>query len=420
MGKVLQKNFTSNSAILECTDLFVDLDKYILECEERGIAKENIKIFLVEEPEVYIDLDTLGKLRNALEILTSAVNSLDSEEEKFAKITLAIRKNISYAYEKTKSRNIGNGRNFVEGLLKGRCVCSGYALITKMALVMHGIEAEVVSSETHTWNEVKLGGNWYNWDMTNVKADTLTARTMGRCLKADEQLRGKMYENKLSNRVCTTLANQDLINTINGHIKTNMKHVPKLPKENLMSKVAERFNSFFAKFRISNQRLLEAGNLSRHESLDDTQSSYRKQNSLELTKFSPVILFEDRKSALWEIQSWDKRNVENKVRTSYVELPMIGNPVNIIEENKEEFLAIYEALLQEAGQNNSFIGRITLLPSDSENTNHFCGDSFRSKECEDILDKVQEEIKIQEERRKSLQQLNEKSQRNPKDERNFI
>lgn len=409
MGRVLQKNFSSNSAILECTDLFVNLDPYILECEERGITRENIRIFLAEEPEVYIDLVTLDKLKNALRILTSSVNSLDSEEEKFAKITLAIRSNIRYAYEKTKSRNIGNGRNFVEGLLKGRCVCSGYALITKMALMMHGVESEVVSSKTHAWNEVKLGGNWYNWDMTNVKADTLTAKTMGQCLKTDEQLKGKMYENKLSNRVCTTMASKDLINTINRHIKANLKDIPKLPKENFRGKIAKKFNHFFRKFRVGNQKLLEEGNRCNYERLESAQTSSNEQSLLELTEFSPVILFEERKSALWEVQSWDKGNVDNRVRTSYIELPMIGNPATIMEKNKEEFLAIYKALLEEAGQNNSFIGRISMVQNDSENIQHFCGDSFRSKECEDILNEVQKGIAMQEERKKSLQQYKESS-----------
>lgn len=419
MGRVLQKNFSTNSAILECTDLFVDLDPYILECEARGITKENIRIFLAEEPEVYIDLVTLDKLKNALRILTSSVNSLDSEEEKFAKITLAIRSNIRYAYEKTKSRNVGNGRNFVEGLLKGRCVCSGYALITKMALMMHGIETEVVSSKTHAWNEVKLGGNWYNWDMTNVKADTLTAKTMGKCLKTDEQLKGKMYEDKLSTRVCTTMASEDLINTINRHIKANLKGIPKLPKENFRGKIAKKFNYFFRKFRVDNQKLLEEGNRCNYERLESAQTSSNEQSLLELTEFSPVILFEERNSALWEIQSWDKKDVGNKVRTSYLELPMIGNPVSIMKENREEFLTIYEALLEEAGQNNSFIGRISILPSDSENTKHFCGDSFNSKECQDILDKVKEGIEMQEKRKKSLQQFKGSSARKIEDERNI-
>lgn len=34
MGEVLQKNFSKESATFECTDIFVDLDKYILECED--------------------------------------------------------------------------------------------------------------------------------------------------------------------------------------------------------------------------------------------------------------------------------------------------------------------------------------------------------------------------------------------------
>lgn len=418
MGEVLQKSYSKNSATLECTDIFVDLSKYISECEQRGIEKENIRVFLTEEPEIHIDLVTLDKLKRALETLTSDVNALDSEEEKFAKITSSIRANISYAYEKTKSRNIGNGRNFVEGLLKGRCVCSGYALITKMALQMHGIESDVVKNQIHAWNEVKLGNDWYNWDMTNVKADTLTAKTMGKCLKSDEQLKGKMYENKSSIRRCTAEASKDLIDTINMHIKDNIKNVPKLPKENLMSKLTAKLNNFLSKFGIGKQKLLEEGKNYKDTTLENIPKSSVSRSSLEFTKFNPVLSFEDRNSALWEIQSWDKGNIDNKVQTSYVELPMIGNPISIMEENKEEFLAIYEALLEDVGQNSSFIGRISLLPGDSENEKHFCGDSFNSKECEDILDKVKQGIEMNEKRKKILQQSNERATKNLEDERN--
>lgn len=417
MGEVLQKNFSKESATFECTDIFVDLDKYILECEEKGIKKENIRIFLTEEPEIHIDLVTLDKLKKALEKLTSDVNSLDSEEEKFAKITSSIRKNITYALEKTKSRNIGNGRNFVEGLLKGRCVCSGYALITKMALEMHGIESEVVSNQIHAWNEVKLRDDWYNWDMTNVKADTLTATTMGKCLKSDEQLKGKIYENKSSNRSCKMVASKDLIDTINLHIKYNMKNIPKLPKENFMSKISKKLNGFLNKFGMGKQKLLEEGNIHNNTHLETAQTAPNNHSSLEFTKFSPVLLFEDRNSALWEIQSWDKGSIDNKVQTSYVELPMIGNPDSIMKENREEFLAIYEALLKDSGQNNTFIGRISIIPSDFENEKHFCGDSFKSKECEYILDKVKVGIEMNEKRKKVLQQSNEKYKANLENER---
>lgn len=202
------------------------------------------------------------------------------------------------------------------------------------------------------------------------------------------------------------------------HIKDNIKNVPKLPKENLMSKLTAKLNNFLSKFGIGKQKLLEEGKNYKDTTLENIPKSSVSRSSLEFTKFNPVLSFEDRNSALWEIQSWDKGNIDNKVQTSYVELPMIGNPISIMEENKEEFLAIYEALLEDVGQNSSFIGRISLLPGDSENEKHFCGDSFKSKECEDILDKVKQGIEMNEKRKKILQQSNERATKNLEDERN--
>ena len=339
----------------------------------------------------------------------------------FAKITLSIRKNISYAYEKTKSRNVGRNRNFIEGLINGRCVCSGYALITKMALKMHGIDADVVYNDIHAWNEVKLGNNWYNWDMTNVKANSLTALTMGKCLMSDEQLKGRMYENKSSTRVCETNASESLITSINRSIKENLKGAPKLPKETFISKIKMRVNDFFSKFGIGKQKLLEEGNVKEKLDISDSSNiSKTNYSSIEFTKYNPVILFEDRESALWEIQSWDKGSVDNIIRTSYVELPMIGNPTDIMKQNKEEFLSIYEALVKEADKDNSFIGRISIVPNNSEDENkkHFCGDSFKSKECENILDKVKTGIEMNEKRKMVLQQTNKREHQTLNNERN--
>ena len=135
------------------------------------------------------------KLKAQLKVLTSAVKSDDIETEKFAKIVTAIRKNIKYAFTKTKSRNIGPNGNFVDGLLKGKCVCLGYAIITKMALEMHGIDTSFVCNDRHAWNQVNLNGRWYNWDMTNVKSEALTTTTMGKCLKSDADLaKNKIYQ----------------------------------------------------------------------------------------------------------------------------------------------------------------------------------------------------------------------------------
>lgn len=106
----------------------------VLKKLKKGNKKENIKFLLQYGQCMYFDLDTLYKLQNQLKILTPDVKEDDEQIEKFAKIALAIEKNLSYAHTKTKSRNIGEIGNLIEGLLKGKCVCSGYTLIGKIDL----------------------------------------------------------------------------------------------------------------------------------------------------------------------------------------------------------------------------------------------------------------------------------------------
>lgn len=55
-------------------------------------------------------------------------------------------------------------------LVKGRSVCEGYAMAYKYLLNSVGIECEIIMGETetgsHSWNAVKLDGNWYYVDAT--------------------------------------------------------------------------------------------------------------------------------------------------------------------------------------------------------------------------------------------------------------
>lgn len=56
------------------------------------------------------------------------------------------------------------------GLTKGTTVCQGYALLTYRLLTEAGIENKIVEGQAggqlHTWNLVKLEGNWYHLDTT--------------------------------------------------------------------------------------------------------------------------------------------------------------------------------------------------------------------------------------------------------------
>lgn len=57
-----------------------------------------------------------------------------------------------------------------DALIKGRAVCSGYAEAFKTLLDMLGIENHsvkgTVNGESHSWNLVKLDGEWYHVDVT--------------------------------------------------------------------------------------------------------------------------------------------------------------------------------------------------------------------------------------------------------------
>ncbi len=135
------------------------------------------------------------------------------EQERFGKIYRRIVDNIEYDYisaypitaieRKYAEANSIDSRNLTNGLLHGKCVCSGYADILKNACLLKGLECEfvagpvdtirskvdhdldltsddgeeiiqiydsdVVAREYHAWNKVKINGAWYNCDPTNDK-----------------------------------------------------------------------------------------------------------------------------------------------------------------------------------------------------------------------------------------------------------
>jgi hypothetical protein len=57
-----------------------------------------------------------------------------------------------------------------DGLIKGKTVCQGYALITYEMMKQAGIPVRIVEGTSrgisHTWNLVQIGGKWYQLDST--------------------------------------------------------------------------------------------------------------------------------------------------------------------------------------------------------------------------------------------------------------
>lgn len=79
--------------------------------------------------------------------------------------------NIAYDYENYKKNTVPDDSYTMYGaLINGVAVCQGYAYSAKLLLEMAGIEAHIVTGTAngiaHAWNKVRIGGEYYNLDVT--------------------------------------------------------------------------------------------------------------------------------------------------------------------------------------------------------------------------------------------------------------
>lgn len=192
------------------------------------IPKEFIEYATENDVDISVNLDIPGRentsytkyelkdfiaIKEKLAELVSGIDSNLSDYEKFSIIYKRICKNIVYdhpvAYPKTEEEkeysreNMPGAQNLKNGLLFGKTVCAGYAVILRQALEELGIEAQYVEGkildkpitrkkyeeikdepdnqnkgiykeeedsltlyERHAWVKVNINGVWYNCDPT--------------------------------------------------------------------------------------------------------------------------------------------------------------------------------------------------------------------------------------------------------------
>ena len=120
--------------------------------------------------------------------LTEGIDEEWSRTKKFALIYRRVSKTIEYDYiagypekgnkeqEEYSRKESNNCRNLKNGLLKGKCVCAGYAEILRNACLLMGIRAieydgkienSIITGEYHAWDLVEIGdGTWIEVDPT--------------------------------------------------------------------------------------------------------------------------------------------------------------------------------------------------------------------------------------------------------------
>lgn len=227
------------------------------EYKHQGYKIKKIEIFSKENNKSQnqpYDLRTYIQIRERLEELVEGIPLHISQKERFAEVYKRICQSIVYdtpavypetATEKQYSVNeSSNCRNLKNGLLKGKCVCAGYADILRNALAMVGIEAKYISGDvidevisakdfdkrkfkkdvnfekigdkvfilgSHAWNKVKLDDKWYNVDVTWDAVKVRSGMNPTYCLRTDEEIQKKEKKIKFKGPECVTKVDREEI-----------------------------------------------------------------------------------------------------------------------------------------------------------------------------------------------------------------
>lgn len=124
-----------------------------------------------QQPFAIKDARTKEIYDKATEIIAKVITPEMSEYDKELAIHNYLLLNVAYDYDNYQNNTIPTDSYSPYGaLLKGTAVCQGYAETAKLLLNMAGIEAHIVSGTAngggHAWNKVKIGGEYYNLDVT--------------------------------------------------------------------------------------------------------------------------------------------------------------------------------------------------------------------------------------------------------------
>ena len=121
-----------------------------------------------------------------------------SDKEKFKSIYRRLANMIDYDHDAIKDGseyaklNEEACRNLENAVLLNTCVCQGYCEVLKQTLSLVGIESIICKSiegeddTTHTYNIVKLDGEWFNTDLTWDYSSIRRGVRPRYCLKSDK------------------------------------------------------------------------------------------------------------------------------------------------------------------------------------------------------------------------------------------
>lgn len=195
---------------------------YIPDEDVNNIEFSNL---LLERPENNPDrynysLEDYIKLRTKVDTIIENIDIGLPEINKFLEIYQKLGENIIYSWDETtgEASKKDEAHNLIGPLLEGECVCEGYALAAKQVLKCVGIDCKCVEGKIdedfrHAWNQVKINGKWYNFDLTWDAEAIAEGRELDYCLKSDEEFIGHDSKCKWREK-CSKSYDRNVINKI--------------------------------------------------------------------------------------------------------------------------------------------------------------------------------------------------------------
>lgn len=297
---ITQVTESVNSIYIECDKLFTDLDAVVKSYMAKGFLKSDMNVILSGYDNMLVPLEQLETIKNNIKNYTSNILAQDSELTKFVKSELSIRKNFNML-RSFAQKDLTLPELFQKGLETGSYNASSLPYITKAILESQGIDSEITESGL----KLNLDGTEFTFDPLSAKRSFAT--NLGKYLKPNNDSLG------------------DLSSTIKGLVKQNKQNTPNIHNNSIFEKIKSVFG-------FSKQNALPAP--------ETTTPTVEEQKLLNICNSSPAGMIND--DILWEIQTWDKSNIKNQVITSYVLLPKIGSPEQILSMNPEMISGLLE------------------------------------------------------------------------------
>ena len=198
-GEEIIENDNNEGVYIDVLDISkliqIDLNNIKLDLSKvKGIVLKTDNLLGTHCREIYTPEEMFDICRELLRYKKVA----DIGKNEFQKFMLAyalIGKNIEYDFDADGEASEEEDAHSVKGaLLKKKAVCEGFSYALHHLLDLLGIEnicvngSEIGKKEvSHTWNQVKINGNWYNCDVTSDSGNIKDNRMMDYCLLSDEE-----------------------------------------------------------------------------------------------------------------------------------------------------------------------------------------------------------------------------------------